>query len=296
MTPGKDEKKEVLLIGGSGFIGNALGEKLSRKGWSIRLLTRNQTKFQTAYPCHSYRWDGFSIPEDAVRGVSAIVNLAGESIAEGRWSQKRKKQILDSRVHTTKAMVDVIKKYDLKLDAVIQSSAVGFYGMEDQNKICDESSRAGQDFLSSVCQKWEAELKGLNDSHRLCVARIGLVLDWQGGALEKLWDIYVSGVGCTLSDGKQWMNWIHMDDLVNFYVQALENKKYQGVYNLVAPENLSNKDFHRTLCRVTPSFAKLFAPSFSVKLLLGGKGDLVLKGPHVKPKRLEESPFEFEFN
>lgn len=287
--------KTLLLVGGSGFLGSALGERFTDLDWNIRLLTRKKRLFQTSYPCTQIEWDGTHIPESSLKEVDAIINLAGEGIFDKSWSKSYRKRIKNSRVLSSKAMVNAINSSQSKPTVVVQASAVGFFGLAERNEECYEDSNPGEDFLAHICKDWEAEAKELHSDVRLCVARLGVVFGWAGGAFPKLWDTYSSGIGSVLGSGKQWMNWVHLEDVLRFFVSAVLNDSYSGFYNLVAPENISNKSFHQILSKKTPSFKWMFTPGFVLKAALGGRSDLLLKSPNIKSEFLQEVGFEFKF-
>lgn len=280
-------------MGGSGFLGNALGERLSEKGWNIRLLTRKKKSLGYAYPCTQYEWDGIHIPLSAIEGTSAVINLVGQNIADHAWTVEYKKKLRESRIYSTAALVHAISSLPEKPEVVIQASAIGYYGMGAREEECTESSQPGSDFLSDLCKAWEGEIHKVDPSVRTCIARIGLVLGWEGGALPKLWDIYASSLGGLLGQGSQWMNSIHIEDLVKFFMESLEDETYSGTYNLVSPSNVRQNDFHSFLCEVTPSYQIMKVPDFILKFMLGERSKLVLEAPRISPQRLIEKRFDF---
>ena len=290
-----ENQNSLLLIGGSGFIGSAVGEYFSKNGWKIRLLTRTVKPFQTSFPCIQFQWDGKIIPDKSIEGVSAVINLAGQGIADKAWTPSYRKSLLNSRVHSTRALVEALSRTKDVPSVIIQASAIGFYGMQNCQKSCSEESPAGSDFLSDLCQSWEKEAKPIEKYTRLVIARIGLVLGWAGGALPKLWDIYASGLGSSLGTGKQWMNWIHLEDIARFFFRAVESERFNGFYNLVAPGNVDNRSFHELMASRTPSFNMMRAPGFCLKAAIGSRADLLLKAPKVISKKLSDADFKFNF-
>ena len=290
------KERSVLIIGGSGYLGNAVGGCLSERGYKLRVLTRRLTQsFTFGYPTHAYRWDGLVIPPEALKDVDAVINLAGHPVAERRWTPHNRKKILNSRLQSTKALAVALAPMEKKPEVVIQASAIGYYGTQGRSEICDENSPAGDEFLAQVCQAWEKEAALIADQCRLCIARIGLVLGWGGGALSQLWDLYSSGLGAALGSGRQWMNWIHVTDLVAFIENAVESSEYRGTYNLVAPHNVNNSAFHKLLCKSTRSFPALKVPSLILKMVLGERATLVLNGPKVESRALGKQGFQFAF-
>ena len=290
------KQKTILLIGGSGFIGSALGEHFAKNGWIIRLLTRSIKLYQTAFPCTQLLWDGKTIPEQAFDGVTAVINLAGQGIADKTWTSSYRRSIIESRVDSTRALAETLARTKFLPTVVVQASAIGFFGMQSRKEACSEESQAGSDFLAEVSLGWEQEAEPIGKYTRLVIARVGLVLGWEGGALPKLWDIYASGLGSILGTGKQWMNWIHLEDVVRFFFQAVESQHFKGVYNLVAPGNINNFTFHKLLANQTSSFSIMKAPAFLLKMAMGDRADLVLKGPKVISRQLSEEGFTFKFS
>ena len=289
------QSKIILLIGGSGFIGNALGEALVKQGWHIKLLTRQAKKPILSFPCEMYRWDGLELPNEALEKVTAVINLAGESIVNRSWSDSYRQRIRESRIYSTRALVTAINRMKKAPEVVIQASAVGYYGLEERSESCTEGSRSGTDFLASVCKEWEAEALNISSETRLCIARIGVVLGLSGGLLSKVWPIYTAGLGASFGRGKQWMNWIHLDDLCRFMLTALSQPDYHGCYNLVSPNNVTNKIFHESLCRYSRSVKRLSVPKLCLKTVLGGRSQLMLHAPLVRSERLDNQKFSFSY-
>lgn len=287
------DKKVLLLIGGSGFIGNAVGEYFARSGWKIRLLSRSADQLQTSFPCTQYQWNGKELAHHTLKSVSAIINLAGAGIADKAWTKNYRDIILRSRTESARAIVNAIVQSRIRIPVLIQVSAVGFYGSANRFEVCDEKSSSGHDFLAEVCKSWENEINPLSDYTRLVIARMGLVLGWEGGALPKLWDIYASGMGSRLGHGTQWMNWIHLEDVVRFFMAAIESEHAKGSYNLVAPGNIDNRTFHRYLASKTPSLHAAVAPGFAVRTMLGDRSELLLSAPEVVSERLSQIRFQF---
>ncbi len=283
-------------MGGSGFIGSKLGEALANNGWEINLLTRNAKaqSSRTSFPCTLFQWTNGEIPPLALENVAAIINLTGQPIADQYWTSAYKAKILSSRIDAVKALKRALMKANLRPEVIIQASAIGYYGFDRQDPL-DEGAKAGSGFLAETCEAWENEAQGLAAFSRLCIARIGLVLDWGGGVFSKLHDIYSTGLGGILGKGNQKMNWIHMVDLVNFFIQAIDNKNYTGPFNLVSPDHSSNKTFHQELSRYTPSFSKIKVPALALKLLLGERSVLLLGNVHTKPAKLINHGFHFAF-
>lgn len=297
MNQAEQPNQVVLVMGGSGFIGSGLCEHLVARGHKINLLSRrpDELRRQTSFPCSLFAWNGKEIPDEALEGVDSIVNLVGQGIADKTWTPKYRKSILDSRVDSVNALYRAFSRRKQHPAVVIQASAMGYYFGSSDRSDKTEKSPAGQGFLSEVCQAWEESAQKLEEFCRLVRVRIGLVLGWEGGAFQQLWNLYSMGLGSSLGSGDQWMNWIHVKDLVKFFTLALENDNFSGVYNGVAPGNVTNQEFHRCLSAYTRSFAWLRAPAISLKLILGARSSLLLDRYHVKPERLQADGFAFEY-
>jgi len=287
---------KILILGGSGFIGSALGEEFSSMGYHLNVLSRYDKNHFLSYPCHLFKWDGLSIPQKSIEDVDVVINLVGASVADHFWTKSYRKKIISSRLQSTEAIVKAFALLQKKPKLIIQASAVGYYGMGKKSNVCDEDSKAGDDFLSEVCQKWEKSIQKLKGQSRVCIARIGLVLGWTGGAFPKLWNVYVSGIGSSFGDGRQWMNWIHIKDVVNFFKASILDEKYQGIYNLVSPKNITNKDFHNILSEKTKSLSVAKIPKFTLNIFMGESANLITKGPFVEAKKLSKHGFVFEFS
>lgn len=282
-------------MGGTGFVGQAVCEQLVIQKHTIRILTRSTQRYQNqlSFPCELFQWDGTHIPEDAIQGVHGIVNLVGQPIFDRRWSSSYKKSILSSRLDSVTAIKMALKKQKTKPEVIVQASAVGFYQGRQPTEEKSENSDCGEGFLAETCIAWEKATEELSSISRLVTIRIGLVLGWEGGAFPQLWDIYSSGVGAQLGHGEQWMNWIHIQDLCNIFTTALENSNMVGPYNAVAPDNITNTEFHHALCEHTASPSWLKTPQLALYTTMGKRAILVLEGSKVIPKKLHDEKFRF---
>ena len=294
-SPLESRSPEILLLGGSGFVGSALAERFVALGWRIRLVTRTIRPFHMSFPCEQYVWDGTSIPPEAIEGVRAVINLAGQPIFDHAWTQKYRQLILDSRFQAGIALTQAIEKATVKPEVVIQISGTDYYGMDPRDEVCDEDSAPGNDFMAEVGKAGEDPALKIKTMTRLCIARMGLVLGWEGGGLPQLWDVYASGCGGVLGNGRQWMNWVHVEDVVGFCVEAISNHQYSGIYNLVAPTNSTNREFHLQLCAHTPSLKFLVAPALYLKALMGQRGNFLLYAPKVATPRAIEQGFTYQY-
>ena len=290
-------KKNVLISGGSGFIGRHLTALLIAKGYSVSILSRSekQNKENVFY----YKWDvvNQTIDEKAVLNADFIIHLAGENIAEQRWTAKRKAAIIDSREQSTLLLYSVLKKNNKKLDAFISASAVGIYGAVNGEEICTEDMPPANDFLGYTCQKWEDSLDFIeNLNSRTVMIRTGLVLGKNEGFLKKLTPLFKYRLGSALGSGKQYMPWIHVDDLCFIYYQAIVDPAMSGPYNAAINDNTTNSVFSKTLaCVFGYSIWLPNVPAFVLKLFMGQMAIIVLTGRRVSSDKIEQTGFKFQF-
>ena len=287
------------MTGATGFIGNKLTQKLIKAGHFITFLARNPERLKNQYGKHHryFKWDalqGFP-PEDAFSGIEVVINLMGEGIANKRWSKKQKAKIHDTRVIGTKHLVQAIGQYCPNLQVFISTSAIGIYDHSHASVLTEQSTLNNQ-FLGKLCQSWEAEAKQVNQVNniRLTIIRVGVVLG-HGGALQKMLPPFKYGLGGKLGTGKQWMNWIHVDDVVDIYFHAITNPNMQGIYNAVAPNNVTNSDFSQALATQIKRPCLATVPSFGLKLLVGEFAKELLVAANVVPNQLNTLPFKFKY-
>ncbi|MBP6181380.1 TIGR01777 family oxidoreductase [Flavobacterium sp.] len=290
-------KKNILISGGSGFIGKHLTDLLIAKGFSISILSRSDKK--STIDISYFKWDvsNQTIDEAAVLNADYIIHLAGENIAEKRWTVKRKAAIIDSREKSTQLIYSVLKRNNKKLDAFISASAVGIYGAVNGEEICTEDMPLAHDFLGATCQKWEDAIDFIENLHiRTVKIRTGLVLGKNDGFLKKLIPIFKYRLGSGLGSGKQYMPWIHVDDLCNIYLEAIVNEEMNGPYNAVINDNTNNAIFSKTLARVFGYSIWLpNIPEFVLKLVMGEMSKIVLYGRRVSSEKLEKLGFQFKY-
>ncbi|MFN7100081.1 MAG: TIGR01777 family oxidoreductase [Flavobacterium sp.] len=290
-------KKNVLISGGTGFVGKHLTALLLKRGYSVSILTRKVQANQ--HDIFYYQWDVAqqTIDEKAVAKADFIIHLAGENIAEKRWTAKRKAAIIESREQSTVLLYSVIKKQNKKLEAFVSASAVGIYGAVNGPEICTEEMIPANDFLGYTCQKWEDSLDFIENRHiRTVKIRTGLVLGKGDGFLSKLVPLFKYRLGSVIGSGKQYMPWIHIDDLCEMYVLALENDEMQGTYNAAVQDDTTNAVFSKTLaCVYGYSIWLPAVPEFLMKLAMGEMSKIVLTGRRVSSKKIEEAGFRFQF-
>jgi len=286
----------TLITGGTGLVGRHLTRLLLSKGHKVSLLSRKKENIPGV---KVYLWDiekGL-IDNDALKDIDYIIHLAGAGIADKRWTDKRKQEIIESRVKPIQMLDKHLKEQGSKLKAFISASGVGYYGGDTGETRLDESSPVGNDFLGTCVKIWEAETEKFTQAERTVSLRTGIVLSEKGGALPKLAQPIKLGVGSPLGSGKQWMSWIHIDDLCQLYLQVVEDDKMYGAYNAVAPTPARNEEITRVAAEVLkrPLWAPN-VPAFIMKLLLGELAVAVLGGNYVKNKRVsEELSFSYQF-
>lgn len=290
-------KKNILISGGSGFIGTHLTNLLIENGFSVSILSRSDKK-NTANISY-FKWDvaNHTIDEAAVLNADYVIHLAGENIAEKRWTRKRKATIVESRVQSVQLIYSVLKKNNKKLDAFISASAIGIYGAVNGEEICTEETPIAHDFLGYACQRWEDSIDFIENLHiRTVKIRTGLVLGRNDGFLKKLIPAFKWRLGAALGSGKQYMPWIHVDDLCNIYYHAIVDSSMYGPFNAAINDNTNNIIFSKTLARVLGYSIWLpNIPAFLIKLGMGEMSKIVLTGRRVSSDKMEQTGFHFKF-
>lgn len=280
---------KIAFTGATGFIGKAAIQHLAKSGHEVTALVRRASS-ASDLPCKSVVWaaDDPNESKSLLRGIDAIVNLAGEPIANKRWTPSIRAAIRESRVRGTQKLVDVLAvlpEFD-RPKTLISASAIGIYG-ERHDEILTEASTAASDFLATVTREWEAAAESAARlGVRVVLLRLGVVLGPGGGALKKMQPVI-------LGSGEQWMSWVHLDDVVRFIPFALENTSVNGPYNLVAPNPVRNADFTRELARVRGIPLVLSVPKFILKTILGEMSQVLLASARVLPKRALDQGFVF---
>ena len=286
----------ILITGGTGFIGKALCKKLNN--WQenpckITVLSRKSEK-QAKAACG----DSASIIRELknfIEPVDVIINLAGEPIADKRWSEQQKNRIKQSRLSTTAELIEYIKRCDHRPNCFISGSAIGYYG-DQGDEILTEDSGFHQEFTHEICHEWEQlAQQASNLGVRVCLLRTGLVIGPEGGFLKRMLLPFKLGLGGRIADGKQWMSWIHLDDMVNMIVFLITHQQTSGVFNGTAPNPVTNRMFTQTLGKVLNRPTIFPVPAFVLKLALGEMARLLLTGQRVLPKNLEQAGFTFQY-
>ncbi len=282
---------KVLLTGGSGLIGSALNKYLTAKGMEVAILSRKKD-----LKTKSFHWAPAQnkMDPEALKWADAVIHLAGAGIVDKKWTSERKKVLIDSRVNSAQLIHKSLQENNLSINSFISASGIGYYGAETKEHIYTEKDAPSAHFISEICIKWEEaanQFKELNIP--TTIIRTGVVLTLSGGALEKIAKPIKLGIGSPLGTGKQYVPWIHIDDLCAIFYEALTNKELENeTYNAVAPEGISNKDLTHTIAETIGK--KIWAPavpSFILKIILGTRGDLVLKGSRVSCDKIEKTGF-----
>lgn len=282
---------EVLISGARGLIGRALADRLRARGDRVRVLSRSP---DTAPGHYGWNPEAGELDRASLDGVDAVVHLAGESIAAGRWTRERKRRILDSRSKGTELLGRAIAEASLPPRVWLSASAVGFYGDRGEDLV-DESSRPGEGFLVDVCRAWEDATRPAKEAGvRVVSLRIGVVLDGSGGALAAMLTPFRFGLGGPVGSGRQFLSWITLRDTVGLILHALDTQTVAGPLNAVAPAPARSRDFARALGRVLSRPALLPLPALAVRALLGEMGErLLLDGARVSCERALASGYHF---
>ena len=292
----------ILIAGGSGLIGSAITELLVKQGFNVVILTRQKDKNKRSQQVQYAEWDPEKnyIEESVFETVDYLVHVAGEGVADKRWTGKRKRIIIDSRVDTSAFLVECLKKYQNKVRTVVAASAIGWYGPDPEipnPKPFHESAAPFNDFLGTTCKKWEDalhEFEALNK--RLVILRTGIVLSKNGGAYPQFKKCIGPGITAILGSGRQMISWIHIEDLASMYALAMMNSSLSGVYNAVTPSPVSNEKMIKEIELIkNKNQVKLHVPDFVLKLALGELSIEVLKSCTVSSDKISNAGFQFKF-
>lgn len=299
----------VLVAGSTGLVGTALVNALTLDGHTVCRLVRRETVtgkkgseargagqrvFDVAWDPEASGGSSFTDPQGRIAGADAVVNLAGASIAGGRWTTERKMMLRSSRVRTTRALVSELRRMNVRPKVLVSASAIGIYGNRGE-EVLTEESKAGGDFLAGVAQEWEAEgSKAEALGMRVVIARFGIILAQHGGALQQMMRPFQFFAGGKIGSGQQWMSWVTLEDVVGIVRYALENAAVSGAVNVVAPQPVRNAEFTRQLARAMHRPALFPAPAFALRLALGEMADaLLLASQRVTPQRLASLGYPF---
>lgn len=283
---------KVIITGGTGLVGRRLTQLLLNKGYEVNILCRNPQKL------NEFRWDLSRnyIDKNVFEQADTIIHLAGAGVADQRWTAERKKEIINSRIQSTRLLHDYLVNNKHTVSNFISASAVGYYG-DRGNELLTETSSAGSGFLADVCRQWEREvdtLAALDIS--VSKIRIGIVLSKDGGALPKLDFPIRFGIGAYIGNGKQYVPWIHIDDLCTIFLHLLENKNIAGTFNACAPDIRTNRQMGETIAKVLHRpFIPAPAPAFLLKAAMGEMAEMLLMSNNCSPEKITATGFRFQF-
>jgi uncharacterized protein len=286
---------KILLTGGTGLIGRAVGPRLCQAGHQIVFICRDiaKAKKRVQYPCEMIQWDGVSaLPPDCLKGVEGLVHLAGESIGQGRWTARRKQALRDSRIGTLERIKTALASNKQILEFSISASGVGYYGDRGGEDL-DEQSGAGQGFLAELCVAWEAMNLSV-PARRHVSLRLGVVLAKEDGFIPEVVGKFKLVGASRVGSGEQYLSWIHIDDAARGFCLAVEDSNLQGVVNLAAPNPITNREWVIAVAKTFGCFSGPPVPAFGIKLLLGEMSALLLESQKVRPRMLLEKGFKFQ--
>lgn len=286
----------IFISGGTGFIGSYLRMMLLQEGHLLTVLTRHPEKYEseTAQNQQFVSWDDNLVAQ--MEQADAVINLAGASIFGPKWTEEIKKRIYDSRIKSTRQLVEAIKEASNPPEVMVSASAAGYYG-DRGDDVVDESAENGHDFLAEVCVDWEKEAREVTEAGvRLVIPRIGVVLERDGGALSQMLTPFKLFVGGPVGSGDQYFPWIHMHDLCRAMLFAIEEESMEGPFNLNAPNPVTMRAFADELGAQLnrPSFFRV--PQFALELVLGEAATLITQSLRMQPKKLQQHDFEFQYN
>lgn len=289
---------KALVTGATGMIGRRVVERLMRDGWNVAAWVRSEKKARAVLgsgvelvPLEG----GEQALLGGCLGCDAVINLAGEPLFAQRWTDKRRAELVGSRVFLTRQVVDALKKMERRPRVFVSASAVGYYGDRGDEEL-DETSAGGDDFLARLCAQWEeAAVEGEKLGIRVVPLRFGIVLSHAGGFLGKVLPQFKAGFGGTFGSGRQYMSWIHLDDLVEVIAVSLVDSRFAGAVNAVAPEPVTNKQFAKALGSVLRRPSIVPVPSMALKIAVGDGADALLAGQRVRPARLASLGFRYQY-
>lgn len=289
---------KVIIAGGSGFIGSRLIQRLNDAKHDVVLLSRNPGAIRSYEngALKIVQWDGRTVGSwsQFIDGADVVINLAGENIAAKRWSEKQKIRLVNSRIESTRTIIQSINNAKKKPRVLVNASAVGFYGNDGDGDVAEAQTK-GEGFLSDLCEQWEREAQDAEKSDlRVVLLRIGVVLDSSGGALKKMLLPFKLFIGGPLGSGKQWFPWIHREDVINIILFALEKQSLSGAVNVASPSPVTMNEFSSLLGKAIGRPSWMRVPSFMLKLMLGEMSEMLIGGRRIIPKKLLDNGFVFQ--
>jgi len=282
----------VIIAGGTGFIGSVLSKELISKGYNVLIISRKIPDIEKDENITYKTWD--SLQSVDFEDVSALINLAGASLAAGKWTDSYKKIIIDSRVNSTRALVEFVSKTKKPPKVFINASAVGYYG-DRADEVLIESSSSGQGFLAKVCIEWENEAINASKYTRTVIARIGVVLDKNEGALSKMLLPFRFFAGGPLGRGNQYFPWIHIKDIIGLFIFAIENNSLNGSMNFTSPKPVTMNEFAKTLGKVMKKPSIFKVPEAVLKIMLGESAEMITNSQRVNPEIALSNGYDFRF-
>ncbi|MDB5119563.1 MAG: hypothetical protein JWN56_781 [Sphingobacteriales bacterium] len=290
--------KTILITGGSGLVGRTLTRQLLQAGYTVHLLSRSDEPHGNP-KIKRFKWNlnTCAIDERCIENVESVIHLAGEGIADKRWTKSRKKSIIESRTKSISMIYDLLKKAkDHQVKSIISASAIGYYGSRG-DELLNEESVPSSDFLSQSCLLWEkAVSEGVHLGLRVAKLRIGIILCEKGGALEEIAKPIKAGIGSPLGSGEQWVSWIHIKDVARIFVHVLENESLDGVFNVVSPNPVTNKQLTDEVAKqLNKTLWAPHVPAFVLKLLLGEMSEVVLSSTKASSEKIQSTGFQFDF-
>ncbi len=287
--------KKILITGASGLIGLRLTDLLVARGHSVTHLSRSKKSAQVS----TFLWDPITAIIDihALEQIDTIVHLAGASVAEERWTASRKKEILDSRIKSTQLLYHTLKNNHHHIKTFVSASAIGYYGFGGDDKIFVEEDKSGNDFLAQVTQQWENQVDKISTlGLRIAKLRIGIVLSEKGGALKEMAKSIKFGFGSPLGTGKQFLSWIHVDDLCQMFAKTIEDENMNGSYNATT-DWCTNEEITKAIANILKKPLWLpRVPSFFLKVIFGEMADIVLKGSKVSSEKMKQAGYQYKFD
>lgn len=285
----------VLITGASGLVGARLTGILIQKGYHVSHLGRSAKSGKV--PSYVWNVDRGEMDSSSLAGVDVIINLAGSGVAEKRWTKERKRNIRESRTGSCRLLLKTLKNTKHQVKTFIGASAIGYYGYNLHENVLAEDAPAGKDYLAGVVVDWEKASDQLESAGlRVVKIRIGIVLAKEGGALVEMAGPVKWGIGSPLASGKQMMSWIHLDDLCNIFVKAIEDSSFTGAYNAVAPQPVTNREMTKEIARTLHRpFFMPSVPAFVLKLMLGEMAEIVIHGAAISSGKIQKSGFVFQY-
>lgn len=287
----------ILISGGTGLVGTRLCEVLSARGHEVRVLSRSPKGHQQGFKAFQWNLKNGIVDPAALDGIDGVIHLAGAGIADSRWSDARKRLIISSRVDSAELIKSALRNEGIKPHFFITASGSNYYGTQTSAHVFTETDAAGNDFLGSCCALWEGAAFNENPAARVVALRTGVVFSKTGGALEKLVPPIRFWLGAPLGSGKQYVPWIHLNDLVNMYVKAVEDSSVSGAYNAVAPQHLTQSDQTTIIASVLKKLLWLpNVPAFVLKAVLGEMSSIVLEGSRLSADKIQRAGFAFKYD